>query len=274
VANGHWFLRIEDIDPPREQPGADQSIISTLDAFGFQWDGPVRYQSANEERHRSLVDQLLRDGRAYRCSCSRQDLAGARRGPLGAIYPGTCRKGHSGSHTSIRVRTDQQPIAFHDRLQGLQSQILEHFSGDYIVQRRGGLIAYHLAVVADDCDQSISEVVRGVDLLDSTPRQIQLQKLLGFGTPRYMHIPVVEGIDGQKLSKQTGAPGLRIDKATSVLTSALTVLGQNPPPDLAESRLTDIWRWAIQHWTIDTLAGKRAIPLVDYPMAADQNGLS
>jgi glutamyl-Q tRNA(Asp) synthetase len=273
-AKGRWLLRIEDIDPPREEHGAAHAIVSTLEAFGFEWDGPVHYQIANTPRHLELAERLLADGRAYRCSCTRKDLAGTRRGVLGAIYPGTCRTGHSGRRTSVRVVTDSRPVDFNDMLQGWQSQVLEDISGDFIIRRRDGMIAYHLAVVADDYDQSITEVVRGIDLLDSTPRQIYLQRLFGFVTPQYLHIPVVVDDVGNKLSKQTGAPGIRVKDARQLLISALTALGQKPPEHLADCRLDDIWRWAEMHWDAGVLVGQQAIPLKNCPMAEAQNGLS
>lgn len=274
AANGRWLLRIEDIDPPREEPGADRSIITTLEAFGFEWDGPVGYQSTNTARHMELIDQLLREHHAYQCSCSRRDLADAPSGPLGVIYPGTCRNGHRNKRTGVRVVTHSQAIEFTDFLQGPQSQVLEQSSGDFLIRRRDGLIAYHLAVIADDYDQSVTEVVRGTDLLDSTPRQIHLQQLLGFNRPQYLHIPVVVDRAGNKLSKQTGAPGLLNYDARRQLLSALTALGQNPPSSLVECQLDDIWAWAIQHWNVRVLIGERDIPMENCPMAAEENGLS
>jgi hypothetical protein len=158
VNHGTWLLRVEDIDPPREQPGAVKRIIDALQAYGFAWDGPVTYQSQFAEHHETLVQHLLDAGLAYPCSCSRRDLASARRGPLGAIYPGTCRNGCHDNDVAIRVRTDDEPIRFVDLLQGEQSHRLESESGDFVIKRRDGLIAYQLAVVVDDHDQGITEV--------------------------------------------------------------------------------------------------------------------
>jgi len=274
-AGGKWLLRIEDIDPPREQPGADHEIVAILEAFGFEWDGPVSYQSANAARHIQLIERLRLDRLAYPCSCSRKDLAGVPRGPLGAIYPGTCRNGNrSRKRVAIRVLTNSQPVAFDDGLQGHQMQRLEVESGDFVIKRRDGLIAYHLAVVADDEQQKVTEVVRGIDLMDSTPRQLYLQALLGFAAPRYLHIPVIKNDAGQKLSKQTGAPALQADLATQTLAAALDALGQMPPQDLASGRLCDIWDWAIQNWDINRLVSQTAIPWSKYALAAARNGLS
>ena len=275
VNGGKWLLRVEDIDPPREQPGATGRIIGALEAYGFEWDGPVSYQSHFADRHDELVQQLIADGHAYPCTCSRSDLAGARQGVLGAIYPGTCRDaGRSPHDASIRVRTDDTPVSFVDRLQGDQQQRLEAESGDFVIKRRDGLIAYQLAVVADDHDQGITEVVRGIDLLDSTPRQIHLQRLLGFATPAYAHIPVAETPSGQKLSKMTGAREIKLEGVEPVLVQALDALGQAPPADLAASGLDSIWAWASANWQPAVLAGKKSIPAVKYALAEAENPLS
>jgi glutamyl-Q tRNA(Asp) synthetase len=175
---------------------------------------------------------------------------------------------------AIRVLTDSQPIAFLDGLQGQQSQCLELATGDFVIRRRDGLIAYHLAVVADDHDQGVTEVVRGIDLMDSTPRQILLQRRLGFATPGYLHIPVIVDAAGQKLSKQTGASALRSSRCGPTLVAALKALAQSPPDDLADADLADIWAWALRHWNVSQLAGKTSIAVNDYPLAATRNGLS
>ena len=272
--NGQWLVRIEDIDPPREQPGADRLILAALEAYGFQWDGPVSYQSQFTERHEALVQSMLKTGEAYPCSCSRRDLADARRGTLGAIYPGTCRNGCRSHDTAIRLRTDDQPIEFTDKLQGPQCQRLESESGDFIIKRRDGLIAYHLAVVADDFDQGITEIVRGIDLLDSTPRHIHLQRVLGFTTPDYVHIPVIENADGQKLSKLTGAKAIPNDGCGPILISALHALNQQPPAELASDEISNIWSWAVENWRTDVLRHAKSIPSDQFPMAGNENGLS
>ena len=274
VSSGQWLVRIEDIDPPREQPGADKVILGTLEAYGFEWDGPVSYQSQFVARHEALLQSLLETGQAYPCSCSRRDLADARRGPLGAIYPGTCRNGCRPGDVAIRLRTDDGPVEFTDKLQGPQSQRLESESGDFIIKRRDGLIAYHLAVVADDFDQGISEVVRGVDLLDSTPRHIHLQRALGFTTPDYLHIPVVENAEGQKLSKLTGAKAIAGDRTGPTLVSALKALKQQPPSDLVGEGIGEIWVWALANWRTDVLQHCKSIPADQFPLAEDENGLS
>jgi glutamyl-Q tRNA(Asp) synthetase len=267
TARGKWLLRIEDIDPPRQQPGADQQIVDALEAYGFEWHGPILYQSRNTARHFELVEKLLEKGLAYPCSCSRRDLANARRGPLGAIYPGNCRDGCQGSEFAIRIRVDQRPVAFDDVLQGPLQQDLETLSGDFVIRRRDGLIAYHLAVVADDADEEISEVVRGIDLLDSTPRQIYLQRQLGFRTPGYLHIPVVNNRQGQKLSKLTGAQAIPTEYAERILCAGLAALGQSPPQSLYTAKLGDIWSWAEENWRIDVMRGEQQIDAEQDPMA-------
>ena len=274
VNQGKWLLRVEDIDPPREQPGADKLIIDALEDYGFEWDGPVTYQSRFAQRHEELVQRLLDAGHAYACACSRRDLAGAARGPLGAIYPGTCRNGSRAGDVAIRIRTDDEPIGFVDALQGKQTQRLESESGDFVIKRRDDLIAYQLAVVADDHDQGITEIVRGIDLLDSTPRHIHLQRMLGFSTPAYFHIPVAENSDGQKLSKLTGATEIDRHEVRPVLVCALDALGQRPSMDLAASSLATIWNWASENWRPRVMADQTSIPAAQYTMAEAKNPLS
>lgn len=257
--SGRWLLRIEDIDPPRAQAHADTEIVQALEAYGFEWDGEIHYQSRRIEAHRAIIRRLLDAGLAYPCGCSRQDLAACRRGPLGIIYPGRCRSGCDAPETAIRLRTDDRPVEFADRLQGLQRQRLESESGDFVILRRDGRIAYQLAVVADDFDQGITHVVRGIDLMPSTPRQIFLQQRLGYATPSYAHVPVAENPAGEKLGKSTGAPAIPRDEVRPTLVAALSALGQRPPADLVTTSLDALWDWASRHWSIDRLAGRKAI---------------
>ena len=259
TSGGLWLVRIEDIDPPREQPGSDSLIMKALEAYGFEWDGPVTYQSAFTSRHNDCLGQLLDRELAYPCSCSRRDLATARRGPLGAIYPGTCRDGCMSDDVAIRLRTNDKPIEFRDLLQGALVQRLESESGDFVIRRRDGLIAYHLAVVVDDHDQGITEIVRGIDLLDSTPRHIWLQKLLGFPVPAYVHIPVAVNDEGQKLSKLTGAAAISPADVSGTLTRALAALGQDPPDGLASESPAAIWDWTFRNWRLEPMTGIRDI---------------
>lgn len=257
--HGRWLVRMEDIDPPREQPGASDLIVRALERYGFEWDGPVTYQSQSDLQHHQMLQRLLDAGLAYECGCSRRDLADVPRGPLGTIYPGNCRDGTAADETAVRIRTNDVPISFEDGLQGSQSQRLESESGDFIILRRDGLVAYHLAVVVDDDLQGVTEIVRGIDLMDSTPRQIWLQRCLGLRTPGYQHIPVAVNDDGSKLSKLTGADGIPLQAVEPELLAALEALGQSPPADIRGASVADIWAWAFEHWQIDVLRGQTAI---------------
>ena len=259
VNDGLWLLRVEDIDPPRAQPGASKEIISSLEDYGFEWDGDVIFQSESREAHEAALATLIEHGLAYRCQCSRRDLEDAPRGVLGTIYPGTCRSGCDSDDAAIRLLTNDSEIAYDDLLQGHMAQHLESESGDFIIRRRDGLIAYHLAVVVDDEIQGVTEIVRGIDLMDSTPRQIWLQQLLGYRTPSYAHIPVITHADGDKLSKLTGAPGVSPNNIEKMLVEALIALQQQPPIELAQSTREEIWSWAIKNWQLGKLSGLKAI---------------
>ena len=270
---GQWLLRIEDIDPPREQPDAAVRILDALERYGFEWDGTVIYQSDSQPMHEAALTRLLDAGHAYPCGCSRSDLADAPRGPLGIIYPGTCRAGCVTGDTAIRVRTDDSGIEFSDGLQGPQRQCLESESGDFVIWRRDGLVAYHLAVVVDDYAQGVTEIVRGIDLMDSTCRQIWLQRLLGYPTPSYLHIPVATHADGQKLSKMTGAGAVPLGQPEPYLVRVFSALGQRPPESLAGATLGEIWAWGVANWNIEVLAGRTQVIADSNAMAGGENGL-
>ena len=270
---GQWLLRIEDIDPPREQPGATDAILIALERYGFEWHGDVIYQSRSQETHEAALRSLLERALAYPCGCSRRDLADAPRGSLGTIYPGTCRDGCDSLETAIRLRTTDTPISFVDGLQGLQSQDLERESGDFVIRRRDGLIAYHLAVVVDDAINGITEIVRGIDLMDSTPRQIWLQQLLGYSTPDYIHIPVITHPNGDKLSKLTGAAGIPASGSARVLVAALIALQQEPPEDLRHAGQSEVWQWAIENWRLEAMRGQTAVSTDSEALASIKNGL-
>ncbi|RRJ82247.1 tRNA glutamyl-Q(34) synthetase GluQRS [Aestuariirhabdus litorea] len=243
---GQWLLRIDDIDPLREQAGASDAIQRTLEHFGLTWDGSTHFQSRHLERFRDLCDQLQQAHQAYPCNCSRKKLAA-----YGGRYPGFCRQGPSGSGDfAIRVWCDHNPVEFTDRIQGHQHYDLAQDPGDYIIWRRDNLVAYQLAAAADDAWQEVNQVVRGVDLIDSTPRQLHLQALLGFPPATYAHIPVVVNDNGQKLSKQNLARPLPEDDPRPALVAALELLGQHPPSELRESALDDLLGWGIAHWSL------------------------
>lgn len=265
AAGGQWLLRIEDIDPPREPPGAREAILRALEAFGLYWDGEVSYQSGRLEAFDEALLRLTESGWAYPCACSRSDIATANRA-LGRDadqrYPGTCRAGLSGDPSTrvLRVRTTAEDLGFTDRLQGPFRQRLEQDLGDFVVRRRDGLIAYQLAVVVDDAAQGITDVVRGTDLLDSTPRQMWLQRLLGLPAPRYMHLPIIVTPGGEKLSKQTGAAAIDLARAGELAWQVLSCLGQAPPRSLRGAAPVELWEWAVPHWQPQHLAGIRNIP--------------
>lgn len=254
-----WLLRIENIDPPREVPGAADSIVQLLDIYGFEWDGPVLWQADSHADHEAALARLIDSGTAYPCGCSRRDLACQPTGTLGVIYPGTCRGGTDATECAWRVRTNNALTRFDDLIQGLRTHALESESGDFIVKRKDGLIAYQLAVVVDDYLNGVTRVVRGIDLIDSTFRQVWLQALLDFPRPEYAHIPLAVHADGDKLSKLTGAPGLVPDQGSANLFKALLALGQQPLAELADAPVQDIWMWARENWTLKPLLGKTTI---------------
>ena len=227
--NGNWLVRMEDLDTPRCVPGAAEDILHTLAAFGFASDEPVIYQSRRTATYEAALQKLKESGAAYPCCCTRKEIAdSALHGIEGFVYPGTCRHGmvHTRTTPAWRVRTDltAAPIAFEDALQGSISQNIETDIGDFVVKRADGLFAYQLAVVVDDAEQRITHVVRGSDLLASTPRQIHLQHLLGLTTPRYMHLPVAVNEAGEKLSKQTLAAPVDVAQPAATLLRALEFL--------------------------------------------------
>ena len=260
---GEWLVRIEDVDTPRNVPGAADDILNTLEAFGFEWDGPVLWQSRRSDAYAAALDRLRATGLAYGCGCSRKEIADSATRPAsdgGLAYPGTCRNGLAPGRSvrSWRLRVGDEDIAFSDRVQGRQVQNLERDVGDFVLLRADGLYAYQLAVAVDDQFQGISDVVRDTDLIASTPRQIWLQRCLGYATPRYAHLPVATNAAGEKLSKQTRAPALRPDQAGQALAAALTFLGQALPPDVARAGLRDLWDWALRHWSFAAIPRQAA----------------
>ncbi len=254
---GEWLVRIEDIDPPREVPGAADEILATLEAFDLAWDGSVLYQSARHDVYDACVEALLERGLAFRCSCSRRELRLEGTGP----YPGTCRTraAHRGA-TAVRVRVEPGEERFTDGLQGEIRARLDSSFGDYVIRRRDGLPAYHLAVVVDDAAQGVTDVVRGADLLDSTAVHLHLQRALGLPAPRYCHLPVIVDAMGQKLSKQTGARPIERSAAPAVAAAALERLGAKVPNELRGARPAELWRWAAEGgWTVEALRGVRRL---------------
>lgn len=265
---GAWLLRLEDVDRPRCQPGAADSILRTLNAFGFDWDGEVMIQSRRDAAYRAALEKLRDSGRIFPCACSRREMADSqlqrglpRAGDGAQIYPGTCRSGLEPGRQarSWRLRVDDDVIVFEDAVQGRMRQDLAGEVGDFVLLRADGLFAYQLAVVVDDAAQDITHVVRGADLLDSTPRQILLQRLLGLPTPRYAHLPAAVNAAGEKLSKQTRALPLDTSQPQHMLLSALRFLGQTPPAALSEASLGELWNWAKAHWDLARVPRQRVL---------------
>jgi len=261
---GLWFIRIEDLDPPRETAHAKNDILNALKAFGLHPDDHILYQSQRHELYESVCQQLLREKKAYYCTCSRSQLA-----PFKGIYPGTCRRSLNDANTtppekpySIRFKTSDIRILFHDDIQGDFEQNITKEVGDFIIKRKDGFYAYQLAVVVDDHAQKINHVVRGSDLLDNTPRQILLQQALAYELPNYAHLPIVVNQQGQKLSKQTFADAIPIDNPVPSLLMALRLLGFQPHEDFIEASVEDILAWAIKHWSINNVP---RTPNVLYP---------
>ena len=257
---GRWLLRMEDVDEPRCSPQAADDILRALERCGFEWAGEVLVQSRRKRRYGEALDHLVAAGMAYPCACTRRELADAALAGDGAsIYPGTCRNGLPAGKAgrAWRLRVDDADIVFDDALQGRCRQNLARHVGDFVLFRADGYFAYQLAVVVDDADQGVSHVVRGADLLDSTPRQIFLQRRLGLPTPAYAHLPVAVNADGEKLSKQTRAAA--IEPGARVLVDALGFLGQWPPAELAEASIAEVWRWAAANWTLAAVPRRRAL---------------
>jgi glutamyl-Q tRNA(Asp) synthetase len=239
--DGEWLVRIEDVDETRTVAGAAEEILHQLHAFGLAHDGDVAWQSRRKALYDEALERLRSRGLVYRCRCSRKEIAdSAIPGTEGAIYPGTCR------HLAL-----DRSVPGADRLLSGDDAI-----GDFVLKRRDGLHAYQLAVVVDDADQRITDVVRGADLLDSTPRQMLLQRLLGYPTPRYVHIPIATNADGEKLSKQTRARAVDPAHAGAQLAAALDFLGQPKPTVTAPSRMLE---QAVESWDPARVPRKPAI---------------
>lgn len=253
-------MRIDDIDTPRNQQGAAQQIIQDLEILGLHWDGRIFYQSDNLARYQDVLDQLRKRHLVYPCTCTRKTLS-SMAPQQASVYPGICRQHppHPNQSSALRLKTDGIRVAFQDRLQGTVEQNVELEVGDFIVQRKDRIIAYQLAVVVDDHDQHVTDVVRGADLLDSTPRQIGIQQLFAFPQPSYMHIPVIVDRHGIKFSKQSRAPAIDTQNPPATLFRLLTLLNQHPPDILRRATVSDILTWAIAHWEPQTLHNVRAI---------------
>ena len=254
-ASGRWLVRMEDLDRPRVMPGAAEAILRQLEAFGMEPDGPVIYQSARLGLYAAAIRKL--ENHSYPCACTRKELEDSALAIDGSrIYPGTCRGGLTPgkSARALRLRTMAEPIRFTDRVQGTIEQAVEREVGDFVLRRADGIVAYQLAVVVDDSAQGVTDVVRGADLLDSTARQIHLQRLLGAATPRYLHVPVATNAAGEKLSKQTRAADAQVQD----LPRALRFLGMDVPAGIGQPELL---AWSAKNWDPARIAATRAIAL-------------
>jgi len=270
TAGARWLVRIEDLDTARVIPGCEAQMLRTLEAYGFEWDGDVVRQSDRRDAYRDALARLADAGRTFRCSCSRKDLAGEG-GDGSQGYPGTCRDGPARpGPTAARFRVSDRPLSFDDLFLGSQTFDTRAL-GDCVVQRRDGIPSYQLAVVVDDAWQNVTRVVRGADLVASTPWQIELQQALGLPRPIYGHLPLLTEAGGQKLSKSLRSLPIPSTEGTSTrsafssvtgtLISTLTHLSQTPPPGLAHSSIKEVWKWALAHWNPQALVGCTRVEL-------------
>lgn len=254
--NGKWLVRMEDLDKPREVKGAADDILRTLDAFSLHWDGEVVYQSQRHALYRAALDELQRQNLVYPCYCSRKTVQeNGRQGIDGIIYDGNCRcrqpNNPAQKTPAWRIKTNNQPIVFEDKIFGTQQQNLQHDIGDFVLLRADGEWAYQLAVVVDDFHQGVTHIVRGADLLVSTPRQIYLAGCLKYSVPQYAHLPLLTNALGQKWSKQTLAPCLDLSNKETLLKKVLVYL--NLPQPIPDEHCTNLLQWAVKHWKINRI---------------------
>lgn len=258
---GQWHLRMEDVDAPRCSAAAAEEILRALEACGLTWDGGVAWQSRRSDAYASALERLKAAGRVFPCACTRRELADSAIAPDGAtIYPGTCRSGLAAGRTARAWRLDvgDARVAFDDAIQGHIVSDLASKVGDFVLLRADGLFAYQLAVVVDDAEAGITDVVRGADLLASTPQQIYLQRRLGLDTPRYLHLPAAVNAAGEKLSKQTLAAPVDARNPVPVLAQVMDFLDQAPPAQLRRATLTEFWGWALSHWDTQRIPRQRS----------------
>ncbi|WP_413792662.1 MULTISPECIES: tRNA glutamyl-Q(34) synthetase GluQRS [unclassified Pseudomonas] len=256
AVGGRWLLRMEDLDPPREEPGAQAAILKALESYGFEWDGEMVRQSERHDAYDQVINRLFSQGLAYACTCSRKQLEAYQ-----GIYPGLCRNaGHGTEDAAIRLRVPELEYHFTDRVQGEFRQHLGREVGDFVIRRRDGLYAYQLAVVLDDAWKGVTDIVRGADLLDSTPRQLYLQELLGLAQPRYLHVPLITQPDGHKLGKSYRSPPLAADQATPLLLRALRALGQQPGLECVDASPRELLAWGIRHWDAGKIPRTLSLP--------------
>ena len=258
---GRWLLRMEDVDRPRCVPGAAEGILRTLEDFGLAWDGEVAWQSRRSEAYREALARLTQEGRLYPCGCTRREIADSALAPDGGrIYPGTCRNGLPPGRVARawRLRVPAGEVRFVDAVQGPVAEDVSRAVGDFVLLRADGLFAYQLAVVVDDAAAGVTHVVRGADLLDSTARQIVLQRCLGLPPVHYAHLPVVVNAAGEKLSKQTLARAVDEGDPASALFAALAFLGQAPPTELCGASVSEVLAWGVAQWRLERVPRRRA----------------
>jgi len=264
---GAWRLRIDDLDTPRVKPGAARQILRTLELFGLCWDGPVLYQSTRSAAYADALRRLRSRGCLFDCGCSRRETRTGPPGLEGPIYPGTCRHGMPVGRQarSVRIRAPDAVMTVADRVQGRYRQNLARDIGDFVLRRADGFVAYQLATVVDDAAQGVREVVRGADLLSSTPRQLLLHQALAQPVPAYAHVPVLMNPAGRKLSKSHGAMALDLSQRERQLVQMLELLGQQPEVGLEEASLDRIMAWAIAHLDIAAVPARRTMAMPSSP---------
>lgn len=260
---GAWVLRIDDLDPKRIMAGAERSILDTLQSFGLRWDGPVLYQSRRRSPYAEAMGRLKSGGYAFDCGCTRREAQQGPSGIEGPIYPGTCRDGLPPGRTarSLRLCVADINVGCRDAVQGDYRQHLARDIGDFVIRRADGVTAYQLATVVDDAAQDVGEVVRGADLLASTPRQIYLQQLLELPVPAYAHLPILIDAQGAKLGKSTGALSLSAQARGAQLWSCLCLLGQQPPDSLRDESVARLLAWAVDNWSLASVPRVTTLPV-------------
>lgn len=263
VNQGQWLVRMEDLDKPREIQGASDKILQQLEGFGFEWHGSVVYQSQRSKFYTEAFNQLNTKQLIYPCTCTRKEISDVSTslGIDGVIYPNICLNQpiKSGAAIAYRIKINRSDIYFNDAIQNGVHQKIDEDVGDFIIKRADGGFAYQLAVVVDDALQGVTHIVRGADLLDSTPRQIYLQQQLKFATLQYAHVPIATNNQNEKLSKQTLAKPIEINMASQLIYDALCFLGQQPPPAIKNAFLSEVWQWTLQHWDILAVPKTRQI---------------
>ena len=261
--SGKWLLRMEDLDKPREVKGAAETILRQLEVFALEWDDEIIYQSQRSQYYAESLDQLKKQQLIYPCTCTRKEIADSstHAGIEGMVYPNTCLQHPIKPDTLsvLRIKTNDEITCFEDSIQGNHCQSLSNDVGDFVLKRADGLFTYQLAVVVDDAAQGITHIVRGADLLNSTPRQIYLQKQLGSSQPIYAHLPVATNKAGEKLSKQTKAQSIDQYSPASALYHALTFLGQQPPAEIQNLKPHEVLKWAVENWHLHKIPRQKCI---------------